>query len=258
MLPADIIGGGAREVTLIVPYYRNVGMLREQLAHWETYPAGVRVVLVDDGSPEPAAPIVDALASADLRTRLRVYRIAKDIPWNRGGARNLGAHVAQTPWLVHIDIDHVLPAPSARALLVASLDPARWYRFPRFRRGKADETRNKDAIGRGVEYGPIKPHCDSYLCLRSLYWQVGGYDENYSGCLGGGSPFLAQLALAAPVALLPPAVFLEVYTRDVVPDASDFSLSRDTREYSRRRKAQEAAGKTKAVNPMRFEWSRLL
>lgn len=233
-------------------------MLERQLQEWEQYPSRLRIILVDDGSPEDAADIARAKASPGLLARLQVYRILKDIPWNRGGARNLGAHIAQSPWLIHIDIDHILPAACAWELINVRVNPFVWYRFPRFRRGRADETRNKDALPRDAEYGAIKPHVDSYLCPRSLYWRVGGYDEDYSGCLGGGSPFLAQLSAAAPVELLPDSVFLEVFTRDTVKDASDFSLSRDTSEYSRRRRQKEATGKTKAHTPMRFPWSRVL
>lgn len=247
-----------KPLTLIVPYYRNVGMLRRQLVEWEQYPDRLQIILVDDGSPEAAAPVVDSMASSALRARLRVYRVDVDIPWNRGGARNLGALKAETPWLLHVDIDHLLPAPCAEALFNAAVASNRWYRFTRWRRGAADETRKKDALPTDAVYGEIKPHIDSYLLPRTLYWQVGGYDEDYSGCLGGGSPFLKQLEAAAPVEILPRDVYLEVFTRSEVADASDFALSRDTSEYTRRRQAKEARGATKSVNPIRFKWSRVL
>jgi hypothetical protein len=57
--------------------------------------------------------------------------------------------------------------------------------------------------------------------------------------------------------LLPPSVWLGVHTRSEVPDASDHTLSRDTSEYSRRRREKERAGKTRAVKPMRFDWERV-
>lgn len=245
-------------LTLIVPYYRNVQMLKHQLCTWANYPEQIEIVLVDDGSPEPALPIVNKYANGGVRDRLRVYRITKDIPWNRGGARNLGSKQAETPWIMHIDIDHVLPPECAPDLVKFAPNPRHWYRFNRFRRGTADETRKKDAIDPKVTYGPIKPHCDSYLCTQKMYWDVGGYDEDYSGCLGGGSPFLKQLEELAKVETAPPPIQLEVYTRSVVKDASDFSLSRDTSEYSRRRKVKEAQRNTKAKNPLRFEWVREL
>lgn len=229
-------------------------MLELQCKEWKDYPEGIEIVVIDDGSPEPAA---DILKSSN---RVKLYRVLQDIPWNRGGARNLGAHVAQTDWLLHVDIDHVLPAPCAWRMVERHFPPpaSHWYRFKRWRVGKADETRRKDAIADDVRFGEVRPHGDSYLCTRELYWRVGGYDEDYSGCLGGGSPFLRQMEREAPAGLFNGEVVLHVHTRDSVADASDHSLSRDTSEYSRRRRNKERRGDTKARNPLRFEWERVL
>src|SRR5690606_34720310 len=109
-----------------------------------------------------------------------------------------------------------------------------------------DETRRKDAIPDDCEFGRIREHIDSYLVTKEIYWKAGGYDERYSGCLGGGSPFLEQLGIAAPMKLLPEDVHLHVYTRHVIPDASISTLSRDTSEYKRRR---AMIGKVKGKNP---------
>lgn len=226
-------------------------MLRKQLETWAEYDVATRAqfrfIVVDDGSPEPAEPIVRQFDGVAL------YRIHEDIPWNRAGARNLGATVCDTDWLMHVDTDHVLPASSAAALIATKVDPKRWYRFSRFRVGKADETRRKDAIGPGCEFGPIKPHIDSYLCTKALYWSVGGYDEDYSGVLGGGVPFLALLEKTAPVEVLPAC--LHVYTRHAIPDSSISTLSRDTSRYASMRKQK---GLAMARNPLRFDWSRVL
>lgn len=239
--------------SLVVPFYLNAGMLREQIRHWEAYPEAVALVLVDDGSPEAAGPIVREHASAALLRRINLYRIQRNIPWNRGGARNLGTYQAQTDWVVHVDIDHVLPADSAEQLLAFTPDPRRWYRFERYRKGRADETRRKDKIPDDIEFGKIHPHIDSYLCTRDLYWAAGGYNEDFSGCLGGGSPFLAELERAGGAPLMAPSpASLHVYTRDVVPDASDHTLSRDRVEFSRRKKA--LGGKLKGHHPIRFPW----
>lgn len=243
-------------VTLIVPYYRNPLMLARQIEEWEHYPDIFKFIVVDDGSPQPARPIVNRSISFELEQRLAVYRIIHDIPWNRGGARNLGAYIAPTEWIMHVDIDHLLPARQARELCDTPISKKEWYRFERFRRGKADATRMKDDLPRDVEYGRIHPHIDSYLCTKNLYWRCGGYDEDYSGCLGGGTPFVQSLELAAPVKVLP--VHLEVYTRNEVADASDLHLSRAKEEFSRRRRAKTAAGNTKPQNPIRFKWERVL
>jgi glycosyltransferase involved in cell wall biosynthesis len=249
-----------KDCTLIVPYYRNVKMLREQVEEWHLYPNQIRIVVVDDGSPEPAVDVIRSVVDPDLfYDRLEVYRIGVDIPWNRGGARNLGTKMAKTEWIVHVDIDHLLPHGCAARLLTEEVETRHWYRFNRFRRGKADETRRKDKIDDDVEFGLIHPHVDSYLCTKSMYWRAGGYDEDYSGCLGGGSPFLKLLERkGGQPKMLSKNTFLCVYTRSVVDDASDFSLSRDTGEYSRRRKLKESTNNTKPANPIRFPWQRVL
>ena len=251
-------------ITMIVPYYRQPAMLRLQLETWCEYSRSredIYTVIVDDCSPEPAEPIVrDYLGATYGMSRLRLYRVLEDIPWNRSMARNLGSHVATTPWLLHVDTDHILP-PASAAALVAQLKtfrPTEWYKFRRFRVGKADDTRNKDLIPRHVEFGEIKPHVDSFLCTKDLYWQVGGYDPDYAGCLGGGGAFLRQLKKAGKECMAPPNIHLHVYTRDKVPDSSIFTLNRDTSEYGRRRREKERAGKTKVINPIRYPWERVL
>jgi hypothetical protein len=238
-------------LTLIVPYYRQPVMLDRQIREWNRYPAELQIVLVDDGSPEPA---VDRTLSVGGHP-ISLYRIDVDIPWNRNGARNLGAHVATTEWIMQVDIDHIMPANAMTELMLwlpAAHDD--WYRFRRFRIGMADETRNKDSIPRDAECGEIKPHIDSYLMRRKKYLELGGYDERYAGCLGGGGVFLKRAveALGTPHVLAFP---LDVYTRSVVPDSSEHTLSRDTAEYGRRKRA---FGHLKPIKPLNFPWHRVI
>lgn len=244
-------------ITIILPYYRNVEMLAVQIENFLKLPDSYNLVIIDDGSPEPALDCI--LKTAHYVDRISVYRITTDIPWNRGGARNLGTHVAKTDWIIHLDIDHVLLPESAWYLAnKMATDRGRWYRFPRWRVGKADDTRRKDKVDPECEFAEIHPHVDSYLCTKNLYWRNGGYDEDYSGCLGGGTPFLQELEKISKPLLLPPEVCLHVYTRSVIRDASDWSLSRDTTEFSMRKAKKRAAGNTKPKNPLRFGWEQVL
>lgn len=229
-------------------------MLCRQIQEWEQYSDSVRIIIVDDGSPEAAEPIIRKHASQSLLERMQLYRILVDIPWNREEARNLGTAQSQTDWLIHIDIDHVLPAPAARALIDFSPNPQHWYRFPRWRKGRADETRRKDSLNPDDEFGPVKPHIDSYLIRREMYLQAGGYDLTFSGCLGGGTEFLKRLEALAEPRLLPEIIPLHVYTRTTIVDASDWSLSRDRAEGKRR--AQRAALKKRRENIVKSPWQR--
>lgn len=246
---------GMIDVTVAIPYFSAPLMLKKQLENWAQYSARARqyfkLIVIDDCSPEPAS---DVIGSCD---GVQLYRISTDIKWNRNGARNLAATFCETEYLLNLDIDHLLPPSSADALLETKIDPKCWYRFPRWRVGKADETRRKDSIPDDCELGRIKEHIDSHLMTRELFMRS-PYDEDFSGCLGGGSPFLARMVRIAPVKLLPDDVCLHVYTRHVVADASVTTLSRDTTEYARRRKAKEKAGNTTPKNLLRFEWSRVL
>lgn len=229
-------------------------MLCRQVQEWQHYPEGIQILVVDDGSPEPAKPIIDANASESLLKRIALYRILVDIPWNREEARNLGARQAATDWIIQIDIDHVLPAASAQALCELKPDPKHWYRFPRWRKGRADETRKKDALSPDVEFGRIKPHIDSYLVRKEMYLKVGGYDLAFCGCLGGGTEFLRRLEAVSAPQLLPDSIALHVYTRSEVSDASDWCLSRDRTEGKRRGK--QASVNQQRENTVKSPWQR--
>lgn len=254
-------------ISVIVPYYRQPAMLAAHLDMWETYTQGthehMKLIIVDDCSPEPALSVI----SAPQRHRtyaLELYRVKVDIPWNRSMARNLGSKVARTPWLLHMDTDHLMPRDSAaylwQGVAAGRYKPEAWYKFRRWRVGAADFTRNKDAVPRNVDFAEIKPHVDSFLCSKDLYWKVGGYDPDYAGCLGGGGSFLRQLKKAGPECMADPTVHLHVYTTNKIKDASILSshLSRDTDEYGRRRRIKERAGNTKVTDPIRYPWERVL
>lgn len=241
-----------REITLIIPAFNQPLMLRKQLDTVAQYPPGFRVIVVDDHSKVSVEEVFEDHDKAAL------YRVDADIPWNRSMARNLGAQEAQTDWIMQVDTDHILPPECAWRLIDHPLSASRWYRFPRFRVGKADDTRNKDAIPRDAEHGQIKEHVDSYLITKALYWKTGGYDPDYAGCLGGGGAFIARLeGMAGPSSALPIDIHLEVWTKDKIPDASVTGVSRDTTEYKRRKSEKEARGDTTPKNPIRYPWHRV-
>src|SRR5690606_5074751 len=164
-------------VTLVTTYYRQPQMLAKQLETWGQYSPDVldkfRFIVVDDGSPEPAKDVIKS-APPSVLGKLDLYRIEIDIPWNHPGARNLGCHVAPHGWILRVDLDHVLLPEQAGVLLAFTPRKKHWYRLRReWVKTRADGTE---------ERGWRKPHVDSYLIHRSLYWEAGGYDEDYSGC----------------------------------------------------------------------------
>ena len=117
-----------------------------------------------------------------------------------------------------------------------------------------------------VDPGTMSPYQHGEVFVTDDGWvtdqDIGNYErflnEDFSGAIGGGNAFLHRLEEFQHVELLPPPIRLEVYTRDVIKDASDWSLSRDTAEYKKRRQAVEAKGNPKPKNPLRFPWTREL
>ena len=246
-------------LTLILPYYRQPGMLRYQLRVLNHVSAALEVIIVDDGSPESALSVIAQYASPALRAHLRLYRILVDQPWNREECRNLGAQEAATLWIVQVDLDHLLPVGSVDALLAYQPQVGHWYRFPRYRMGKADETRQKDRLPRSCQFGAIHPHVDSYLVERDVYWQAGGYDEAFSGMLGGGGEFLVRLErTAGSPLLLPEPICLHVVTRHIIEDASDQYCDRDTEPGKLVWRAKQAQGLPKPVQWLLLPWERVL
>lgn len=156
------------EVTFIYTYYNQIDMLRTQLENWRNYPQGVRnkikFMLVDDCSQRPA---VDLVGNPNID--LSIYRVLEDKYCNIGGARNLGTKVAETEWVLHSDMDHIIPSLAAEAMLkLAAADARKIYKFQRI-----DHTT-----------GETKIHPGTMLLTRDLYWEVGGCDEDFVGNYG--------------------------------------------------------------------------
>lgn len=242
-------------ITLVMPFYMNSEMLALHYATWAEWPTkakrAISIVLVDDGSPEPA---IDVPRPAGL-PNLRIYRVKEDRPWHQHAARNLGAHVAKGPWLLLTDMDHVLEADAARGLVkrVGALDPWTAYFLHRIEANNRMPTIGKD--------GQAKPHPNSFVMARELYWRAGGYDEDYCGIYGTDGLFKARLFTIADRGFLK-HVPLVRYWRDILPDASTTTLQRkEGREAGakeRVRREKEARGEADKVTVLNFEWERVL
>lgn len=202
-----------KHLSFVYPFYRNSGMLAKQYEVWSSYPEDLKqlidVVVVDDGSPEPAfdVPRPDGLPD------LQMWRIQVDIPWNQHGARNLGAKMAEGPWLFLTDIDHILPVESLRAL-IGIKNKALAYTFHRLDIHTMKPHRRAD--------GSLKPHPNTYAMTKELFWKIGGYDEDFKG-YGTDSLFRHRMAAMSSVKHLREVPIYRV-PREVIPDASTTTL----------------------------------
>lgn len=242
-------------MTLVVPYYRNAGMLLEQQAIWRAMPEGLRrqlhVIVVDDGSPKaPAREVFDPTVPLGS---YRLYRTLTDVRWNWLFCRNLGVSEATTDWILLTDIDHVVPQETWRVLFEEELNEQTVYRFSR-----VDAKHPYPWKLRNLP--PYKPHPNTWFLTRTMYDAIGGYDERFSGFYGTDADFRERVNSTARRVVMRTEALVR-YPREVIGDASTTSYERKVQgldDVNVRRIRSERDGVT-SWRPLRltFPWERL-
>jgi hypothetical protein len=221
-------------------------MLEIQVRHWNQYPAElgayIQIVLVDDASPDhPALPIFK-----ECKLPKMLFKVDVNIPWHQHAARNIGSKDADPEqYLFMSDMDIVLPPEAACQIVGRELDPAKYYSFER-------------AFAPSLTFRKV--HHNTFLVRPALFWQVGGYDEDYVGMYPSEGPFLRQLNAIAPHEHLSDIV-LHGYAGSVVADAITRQWERSNEMWNRFERLFEMKcrnGDERAKNPFRNSWRRLL
>lgn len=230
-------------ITVIYAYYDNPDMLKRHLAEWAGWPAGLKIIVVDDASPN--APAMPILKDAALPVPLELYRINENIPWNQNGARNLGMHAAgMAGWALMLDMDHLLPSRDAAALVAMPKDPGHYY-VPR------------REWPHGAEH---RRHPNSFLLEGSAFQACGGYDEDFCGFYGSDKVF--RLALDTVADRIETNAFKTVLYEGIIEDANTREFGRkDSHFHSANHPhlvAKRRRAPYKAENPLRFTWERLI
>lgn len=192
--PVVVIDRGTarlRMVTLVLPYYENPRFFARQIRHlssidWE-YLSHLRLIVVDDGSPSnPAVEVARTFGAKKKFASFRIFRIEKDVRWNWLAARNIGAHHADTAWIMLTDMDHVLQEDVLQTLVCGKFDENKIYRFSR-----CESTEIK-----------IHPHPNSWFMTRKMFWKVGGYDEALSGYYGTDGEYRRRCAATTKIEIM--------------------------------------------------------
>lgn len=235
-------------ITIVMPYYENPRMLMKHLEMWENYPAHeaeqFRAVIVDDGSPRNPADSI--LMGYRGRFPIRLFRIDVNIPWNQDGARNLGMKHTDTAWSILTDMDMVLePHDARKAIDWAYSHQSHFtsYFMP----------------GRRTAQGEYKdPHPNTYMMRPGLFWECGGYDEDFAGCYGSDGNFRKCMRAHAAERMVPHAFTLTWYGRSDIPDASTVDFTRKEGEFWRpnfpKLEEKRRGPAYKATNHLRFPW----
>lgn len=243
-------------LTIVMPYFENPGMLRLQYGNWLAWPGKYRnrlkVIIVDDGSPEdPASNVPRPYGLPELE----IYRVLEDRPWRQNGAKNIGAHVAPDGWLLLTDMDHMV-APETASALFKAIDKGQLDEGTAYMLDRIEADTGKPTLGRD---GNPKPHPNSFLMTREMYWRIGGYDEEFTG-YGTDKLFRERVFKAAKRGHLD--IPLTRYWRDIVPDASTTTLGRKVPEFRCDTKAvlarKATEGRQDEIKLFQLPWERVL
>ena len=198
-------------ITIVMAYYENPLMLELQWKTLSSYSSSTRskieVIVVDDASP--AAPAQAVKRPSNLNN-LSIFRIKTDIRWNQDAARNIGAHEASAPWLVLTDIDHLIPESSLVQLFDLDKRDDVFYSFGRTKYENDD---------------PRPVHPNSYFMAKSLYWSIGGHDEDFAGIYGKDFLFRKRAQAQSSEVHLP-GVLISRVGKASVSDAGTRTISR--------------------------------
>jgi predicted glycosyltransferase involved in capsule biosynthesis len=150
-------------LTIIHTYYNEEALLETQLERWNVYNQPVNIILIDDGSQK--TPAIDVIRQRELKDYINfsLYRVTEDIGFNSHGCRNLGARLANTDWLVFLDIDYTLQPADLTRLKENFLDPDTWYEL------------NAKFHGRGDPYMAL----NQFVITKKMFLDHGGYDESF-------------------------------------------------------------------------------
>ena len=199
------------ELTYVVPIYlenEKSDVLDDLLSTYSSYSVDVlnkiHFIFVDDGSP-----VLVEIDTPFLNYSL--FRIEHNIPWNQGGARNLGVMQAKSAKIILTDLDHLFPEQIFN-LLLKRRTPQQIYQFSRYSSGRK-----------------VRPHAGTFFCSKSVYYKSLGFDEEFCGNYGYDDIYFLRLQkkLGTKVKLITKhPIEVREHTRESLE--SHHTLQRDT------------------------------
>lgn len=157
------------ELSYVVPLYfdqQNHDALTTLLQRYASFDPllldRIQFVLVDDCSPVPVA------LPNNIDLNMLLLRICDNIPWNQGGARNLGVVYSRSDKVLATDLDHEFSEATLRHIVDLPPLRRRMYRL-----------RRVTAAGE-----PTRPHPNTFVMSRGRFLQFHGVDEEFCGAYG--------------------------------------------------------------------------
>lgn len=176
------------KVSIVIAVLESREVLRRQARYFQglALPKDTEIIILDDGS-KPALE-VDVTPENFSLIPTNDFR-----PWSQPCARNFGAEHAKGEYVLMTDIDHILSREAIEA--VRNFDGDKMC-FPRHWAILDDNGRICQETEVLFEYGLDKDlyeqrglhgghHANTFAMKRSIYLELGGYDEKFCGKYGG-------------------------------------------------------------------------
>ncbi len=156
-------------LTYVTNYYLNqadASSIMDLLGRYEKYAPElldrIQFVIVDDGSPvEYTIP--------DFNLNITWLKITEDIPWNHGGARNLGITYAKSDKVLMTDLDREFPEETLAEMVRRRECGRNFYKV-----------RQRDEKTGQIKRG----HPNTFLISRARFMRFFGFDEEFCGHYG--------------------------------------------------------------------------
>ena len=232
-----------KELSIICAFYEHYKWLHFMMKWFASYPLDLKaeIIIIDDGS---SRSILDEIKDAKLPVSplVSIYRIKQNIPWNSGGAYNLGTTVAKTDWILKVDFDHFFSASQIKKIIALPKRRSEFYKFQRRNYFKDKAIK----IGYGL-----------HLVSKRVFWKAGGYDEDFSGHIGCSAFYIDHLKKIANEVILDDIFVFGVNPTEAYPDCSTL-LDRNpmpNRELLRKKRRGQIP---QSRDFLRFDWERIL
>ena len=171
-----------QKLTVIHPFFGEEERFKLLFQTWKGYSRKIQdslnIIIVDDhGSPSVKSMLTPSILKR-IDFNLTIYEIEDDLKHNTPGALNLGIITALTPWVLIMDSDCTFSNDHMDTIMAYRPVEDTEYKFNRLR------VTEDEYLATNERYLPC-----TMLMHKSLYFNLGGFDEDFTGAYSGGYAF---------------------------------------------------------------------
>lgn len=164
-------------LSIVIPVLNSHEIVRRQLLHFVAMPLpdDVELILVDDGSDPPLG-----YSTWQPGINVQLLRTYDERPWTQPKARNIGAREAKGEFLLHTDIDHILPRDTVEVGRNYNYDFGKFKRYLGVLDEQGEFTQDEQTLrDYGARPGGLRVSCHtlSMIIRAEVFHRLGGFRE---------------------------------------------------------------------------------